>query len=50
MMTSYGAAQFRRMTVWCDVVGAENAPTVAVGAPTDDADTSAARVVERQGQ
>jgi transglutaminase-like putative cysteine protease len=50
MMTSYGAAQFRRMTVWCDLVGAENAPTVAIGASKGAADTTAARVVERQGQ
>jgi transglutaminase-like putative cysteine protease len=50
MMTSYGAAQFRRMTVWCDVVGAENAPTVAIGAPAGAADTTAGQVVERQGQ
>jgi len=49
MMTSYGAAHFRRMTVWCDVVGAENAPTVAVSAPVGVTDTTAARVVDRQG-
>lgn len=49
MMTTYGAAQFRRMTVWCDVVGAASTPpTMLVGISDDEADTTAAGVVDRQ--
>ncbi len=50
MMTTYGAAQFRQMTVWCDVVGAENAPTLITSEPAEHADTTAGRVVERPAQ
>jgi len=50
MMTTYGAAQFRQMTVWCDVVGDEHPPTLITSAPADCADTTAGQVIDRPAQ
>lgn len=51
MMTTYGAAQFRRMTVWCNAVAAQTAAGIdnATGAEAlvTSGDGTAAAVVER---
>lgn len=51
MMTTYGAAHFRRMTVWCDVVTTQSASAIN-GTPVRNAlppatDSTAAAVIER---